>query len=109
MSIVSHKTENVNVINFQVLDSGVFAPVKKEEPEVVNVPTFAELERQRRAEIGFPKVIKVTIGETACRVFIEGDDVYAESDDGSVSVEFIHFWELPYEHDWRRIEYEVFC
>ena len=99
-------------MNFQALDSGIFVPTKKEEPVQPPVLNAYEVEQKRRIEAGFPKVIKVTVGKTSYRLFIEGDDIYAESDDCAVSVELVPYFYVDrerYRDSWRRIEYEVLC
>ena len=97
-------------MNFQALDSGVFVPTKKKESVQPPVLNAYEVEQKRRMEAGFPKVIKVTIGKTSCRLYIEGDDVYAETEDCPIRVELVsHFLcdREQYQADWRRIEYEI--
>ena len=62
-------------MKMQILDSGISVPAKKEEPKAIDT---VDIRERMRIDAGFPKVIKVTIGETSCRVFIKGNHVYDE-------------------------------
>ncbi len=98
------------MMKYQIRDSGILAPAK--EPPEPPVSSWHEMKQKERMEAGFPKVIKVVVGGDVYRLYVEGDDVYTDSEDCKIGIKLISplsTYLADNEYNWRCIEYEALC